>query len=89
MKDLKVMVLYKVRKQGSVIARENVTVLYLAHLQHILCSCAKYTCRTMTFSLTIQTLVSLLYTPPLPTNLTNFLIGTIFSYLFHRFFSHI
>ena len=85
------MVVYKVRKQGSVIVRENVIVLYmyLARLQHILCSCAKYTCRTMTFSLTIQTLVSLLYTPPLPINLTNFLIENVFSYLFQRFFSHI
>ena len=42
----------KARKQGSVIVRENVIVLYLAH-EHSICykRAAKY--RTMTFSLTI------------------------------------
>ena len=46
------MVLQKARKQGSVIVRENVIVLYLAH-KHSMCykRAAKY--RTMTFSLTI------------------------------------
>ena len=48
-------------KQGSAIVRENVIVLYLAH-EHCICyKRAKY--RTMTFSL-----VSLLFTPPLPSN---------------------
>ena len=46
------MVVQKARKQGSVIVRENVIVLYLAH-EHSICykRAAKY--RTMTFSLTI------------------------------------
>ena len=46
------MVVLKGREQGSVIVRENVIVLYLAH-EHSICykRASKY--RTMTFSLTI------------------------------------
>ena len=45
------MVVLKARNQGSVIVRENVIVLYLAHEHSICYKRAKY--RTMTFSLTI------------------------------------
>ena len=50
--DLKAVVVQKARKQGSVIVRENVIVLYLAH-EHSICykPAAKY--RTRTYSLTI------------------------------------
>ena len=58
--DLKVMVVQKARKQRSVIVRENVIVLYLAH-EHSICykRAAKY--RTMTLSLTITDLCFLAF----------------------------
>ena len=46
------------KKQGNkgLIRSQNAIALYLAHKQHVPYKCAKYTCRTIAFSLLIRPL---------------------------------
>ena len=72
------MVVQKARKQGSVIVRENVIVLYLVH-EHSICykRAAKYRTMTMTFSLTITDPYFLAFCTTILYP-TNFLIEKVF-----------